>query len=89
MALLCSRQDWTLRHPIALLYLAVRADLPPQLVEDAGADGRAAAADHARAGEVRRGHGGVQRQHRHQRRHHRQVVRLVRGQATSKNICYF
>ena len=84
MALLCSCQDWTLRHPVPLLDLAVQADLPPKLVKDAGADGRAAAADHAGAGEVGLGDGGVQRQHRHQRRHYRQVVRLVRGQATRK-----
>ena len=47
------------------LDLTVLVCLPPELVEDAGADGGAPAADDPRPGEVSRGDQGAHGQHHH------------------------
>ena len=55
--------------------------LLPKLVDDAAADGGAAAADDPGPGELGRADLGAHGQHRHQRRHQGQVGRLEAGQA--------
>ena len=68
------------------LDLTVLVYFLPKLVEDAAADGGAAAADDPGAGEMLLGDGRVHGQHHHKARNQGQVGRLVSAQAENKIV---
>lgn len=68
------------------LDLTVWVYLLPELVNDAGADGGATAANDPGPGEVLPGDGRVHGQHHHQGRHQGQVSWLERAQAENKIV---